>query len=349
MYETIEESMRPALVLLFFVSAWPAQPQAVRSRRPITNQAPVTACSATLPDGRAFLTGGSASGTPIATASFFRKDGQIIPAAPMLAQRASHVCIALSDGSLLVAGGSSGPGGPTSSAELFRPESNVWTTTGAMLTARTNAAAILLASGKVLVAGGQTSGQIANTLEIYDPAVGRFRLAAGILSSPRARHALAVLSDGRVLIAGGADSLHMLDTLDIFDPESETIRPAGFMTTPRSDFTATALADGRVLLVGGSDGTSTLDSAEIWDPVSGTSALVAHLATPRRNHIAIRPPGSTNVLIAGGSPKQAEIFLPATNQFAPAKEATPSDPITVTVGSLDESGKPSSVRVYVVP
>jgi hypothetical protein len=36
----------------------------------------------------------------------------------MLAPRAAHVCIALRDGSILVAGGMSGPGGHTHSAEI---------------------------------------------------------------------------------------------------------------------------------------------------------------------------------------------------------------------------------------
>jgi hypothetical protein len=68
-----------------------------------------TTCSARLPDGRSFLTGGTTSAAqnadPIATTHFFENDGSLKPAAPMLAAHAAHVCIALQDGSILVAGG----------------------------------------------------------------------------------------------------------------------------------------------------------------------------------------------------------------------------------------------------
>jgi len=81
------------------------------------------ACSARLPDGRSFLTGGTTSAAPnanpIAIAHFFENDGSLKPVAPMLVPRAAHVCIALQDGSILVAGGVSGPGGPTNSAEIY--------------------------------------------------------------------------------------------------------------------------------------------------------------------------------------------------------------------------------------
>jgi hypothetical protein len=320
-------------------------------------RASFTVCSATLADGRSLLSGGGSPTTPISTASFFHKDGQVVPASPMLAARASHVCIALKDGSILAAGGATGPGGPTNAAEIFNPTTNLWSTTGAMLTARTDAAAILLTSGNVLVTGGQTSGQIANSLEIYDSQAGRFRLAAGVLSSPRSRHAIAVLKDGRVLIAGGYDGDHTLDTIDIFDPVTETVRPAGFMSGPREAFTATELSDGRILLAGGFDGVKELASAELFDPATGAVTPASSLAKPRQSHIAIRPAGSENVLLAGGSSDRrpgrrsllpAELFVPSLNAFVPAVESsstTPDSP-SVTVAALDSTGKPISVKTW---
>jgi hypothetical protein len=314
-------------------------------------------CSAFLSDGRSFITGGGRVSAPLASTHFFEKDGGIESAAPMLAPRAAHVCIALPDGSILVAGGSSGPGGPTNAAEIYQPATDTWTTTGAMLTARTNAAAILMNNHQVLIAGGETSGQIANTLEIYDPAAARFRLAHGVLSSPRANHAIAVLADGRILIAGGSDGARVLDTMDIFDPATEEIRSAGFMTTPRSDFTATALADGRVLLAAGFDGNAELATAEAYNPITATTSPLPSLAAPRRLHIAIRPSGASNVLIAGGASNgretdSAEIFLAASNRFVAAIGTRPpagaSKVTTVAVAALDSNGKPRSVKTYVI-
>jgi hypothetical protein len=271
----------------------------------------------------------------------------------MLAPRAAHVCITLRDGSVLVAGGFSGPGGPTNSAEIFHTDSNAWSTTGAMLTARTHAAAVALPNGSVLVAGGESSGEIANTLELYDPAEGRFHMARGILSSPRSNHAMAILSDGRVLIAGGSDGTRILDTIDIFDPTTEEIRSAGFLLEHRSELSATTLADGRVLFTGGFDGEQALASAEIYDPATGISTALPPMSTPRRGHVAIRPPNGENVVVAegigtvrGGS--RAELFVAGRNGFVPAQDVTGTETSgpTVTVAQIDSMGKPRNVRVY---
>jgi len=156
---------------------------------------------------------------------------------------------------------------------------------------------------------------------------------------------------GRVLIAGGSDGDRILDTMDVFDPMSEEIRPAGFMKTPRADFTATALADGRVLLAGGFDGKRELASAEAYDPASATTSSLPPLASARRHHIAIRPRGANNVLLAGGTSKEkeagaAEMFLAGSNQFIAAVDASASDHSIVTIGALDSSGAPRDVRTF---
>jgi hypothetical protein len=239
-----------------------------------------------------------------------------------------------------------------------------------MLTARTNAAAILLKDGRVLITGGESSGQIANTLEIYDPGESRFRLGRGVLSSPRASHAIALLNDGRILIAGGSDGAHVLNTIDIFDPATEEIRPAGFMTSPRSDFTATTLADGRVLFAGGFDGERSLASSELYDPATTLSSPGPPLVAPRRHHTAVRPAGVDNVLIFGDAPERgsssraharrtagAELFVPALNEFVPAREIAPADAngkttahieAHVTIAALDAEGNPRDVRFYLL-
>ena len=340
-------TLRVTLLLLAVPLAWSADPASAH-RRP-TPTASSSVCTTVLTDGRSFITGGGTATAPLAAAKFFQRVGGLVPAAPMMAPRSSHVCIALTDGSILAAGGFGGPGGPTNSAEIYHPDTDTWSTTGAMLTARTYAAAILMNDGRALIAGGQSSGQIANTLEIYDPSDGHFRPALGVLSSPRSHHAVAVLHDGRVLIAGGYDGTQVLDTLDIFDPSSETVRPAGTMLTRRQDFSATELEDGRVLLAGGFDGNVELASAELYDPVSGSVTPAASMASPRRSHTAIRPKGSDTVLFVGGSLHGralpgAELFVALQASFVPAVEGT--GPGTVTVGAIDSEGKPLNIRTY---
>src|SRR5216117_3524042 len=83
-------------------------------------------CSAALPDGRSFVTGGSNSAGPLAGAEYFGKDGQFSSAAPMLNPRKDHICIALDDTTILVAGGDTGKNGATTAAEIFHSDTNTW-------------------------------------------------------------------------------------------------------------------------------------------------------------------------------------------------------------------------------
>jgi len=68
--------------------------------------------------------------------------------------RYNHTATLLSNGKVLVAGGTDIYGNVLSNAELYDPGSGTWTTTGAMTATRYNHTATLLPNGKVLVAGG---------------------------------------------------------------------------------------------------------------------------------------------------------------------------------------------------
>jgi hypothetical protein len=83
----------------------------------------------------------------------------------MATARADHTATMLSNGKVLVAGGS----GSVVVAELYDPATGTWAATGSMTTARTSHTAILLPNGKVLVAGGQnvSSVPIIATAELY--------------------------------------------------------------------------------------------------------------------------------------------------------------------------------------
>ncbi|HXJ38603.1 MAG TPA: hypothetical protein VNH18_04955, partial [Bryobacteraceae bacterium] len=101
--------------------------------------------------------------------------------------------------------------------------------------------------------------------------------------------------------------------------------------------------------------TSDLATAEFFDPAAGRSEPLPSMAVARRNHIAIRPAGADDVLLASGSCNNtecdsAEIFDPAVNKFAPATElkSTEAKAIKVTVASIDASGKPRRVRTWLL-
>src|SRR5437867_516248 len=63
------------------------------------------ACTVSLPDGRMLTTGGQGRGGALASAEFLSAAGDSTSVSPMGSARSEHVCAALDDGRVLVAGG----------------------------------------------------------------------------------------------------------------------------------------------------------------------------------------------------------------------------------------------------
>jgi len=81
------------------------------------------------------------------------------------------IAVRLPDGRVLVSGGGNRCGEIFSTAALFDPGKNTWTTTAAMTVPRAFHSALVLADGRVLVAGSATSEPSPPiSAEIYDPA-----------------------------------------------------------------------------------------------------------------------------------------------------------------------------------
>src|SRR5215469_14607970 len=76
------------------------------------------------------------------------------PTGSMHTARASHTAIALTNGLVLVAGGTGDANIPLATSELYNSASGTWNSTGDLNTARVSATAVLLPNGNVLVMGG---------------------------------------------------------------------------------------------------------------------------------------------------------------------------------------------------
>jgi hypothetical protein len=146
-------------------------------------QSPRFAHTATLlPDGRVLVAGGSGA-TPLqsgvtppdpvlATAELYDPaTGAWTPTGSMGQPREAHKAVLLTNGKVLVAGGSSffGTVFPTS-AEMYDPAMGKWLPTLPLASGRRDHALSLLPGGKVLVAGGLNTSDTGPTAELFDPA-----------------------------------------------------------------------------------------------------------------------------------------------------------------------------------
>jgi RTX calcium-binding nonapeptide repeat (4 copies)/Galactose oxidase, central domain/Kelch motif len=334
------------------------------------------AVAAPLPDGRVLVAGGvyfpAGRFPPPATSIHYLSSAEVFDPATnafrsagigsMSVPRAGAAAAPLPDGRVLVAGGNDPGVGELSSAEVFDPATNTFSSAGigSMSVPRAGAAAAPLPDGRVLVAGGiysDGSGQASGTsylssAEVFDPTTNTFSSAGiGSMTVPRGGAAAAPLPDGRVLVAGGAYFRNgpkfgpfPLSSAEVFNPATNSFSSAGIgsMTVPRGAAASAPLPDGRVLVAGGGHDVPT--SAEIFDPASKAFSSAVGSMTVPRSSAAAAPLPDGRVLLAGGENfddsgihflSSAEVFTPATCR---GKQATfvgtdRADQITGTPGA----------------
>jgi N-acetylneuraminic acid mutarotase len=283
-----------------------------------------------LANGQVLVAGGSQAGRVLPTLTELFDPGQADApggwndAASLLTARLGQTATLLTDGSVLVAGGTDANGTVLASAERYYPATNTWTALPPMPSPLEYHTATLLKDGNVLFAGGDGGGFDFNTYPfIYNP-VTNLWLACGSMLELRAGHTATLLSDGKVLIAGGfVDNGGVTSSAELFDPATDLFSSAGMMSAARAFHTATLLGDGRVLVTGGEG--SGASSAELYDPVTNTWSSAAPMAFARWQHTATLL-GDGRVLVTGGQfdPQStagrafAEIYDPVSNTWSTA-------------------------------
>ena len=189
-------------------------------------------------------------------------------------RRSGHTLTRLSDGRILVAGGSAYQtkgAGPyaQASAELYDPVSGLWTSTGSMTVPRSGHIATLLSDGSVLVVGGYLpSATPTRRAEIYDPSTGTWA-KAGSTTAVRYARGAALLPDGRVLVVGSGDGTGSL-AADVYEPASRTWSAIATPGVPHCFARMVRLTDGRILVLCGGLVANDKPSAQLFDPSRGS-------------------------------------------------------------------------------
>jgi hypothetical protein len=276
-----------------------------------------------LAGGRVLIAGGfnpDVSPNALASAELYDPaGGTFTPTGDLTVPRWGHTATLLSDGRVLITGGSRTADASLialASAELYDPASGTFSPTGDLTVPRLGHTATLLSDGRVLVAAGieARDASVLASAELYDPATGKF-MRTGHLTSARALQTATLLPDGRVLLTGGSDTAiesRGLASAELYDASNGTFTPTEDLTVPRLNDTATLLLDGRALIAGGTNDGGPLASAEIYDPTSATFTRTGSMAVAHATHTATLLPNG-QVLIAGGpagdeAPVSAELF-----------------------------------------
>jgi N-acetylneuraminic acid mutarotase len=204
--------------------------------------------STVMPDGELVVLGGidSRTGQPLNQVLRFNpKDNRWSEGAPMPVQQAGYALAALSNGSVLVAGGSGGGGGNglLATTWLYSPQLNTWRKVGNLHVARSG--------------GGTDFFGFINSAETFDPKTNSWSLV-GSMHVARGSTALVALPHGLALAAGGCALANQGFTSNVALTSTEVFDPTGTWTVtaplpePRCGASGLTLRDGRALLTGGS-------------------------------------------------------------------------------------------------
>jgi hypothetical protein len=141
---------------------------------PVNGSGSTTVLPGTVPNGNVYTSVLLDDGSVLAmsdgsnTALRFHPDTSSWTTSIFSRTRSLPTMTTLADGRVLLAGGTGGGGVRLTTAEIYNPDANVWTTAAPMSTARGAASAVLLNDGSVLEVGGFDSASLDST-ERYTP------------------------------------------------------------------------------------------------------------------------------------------------------------------------------------
>ncbi len=267
-----------------------------------------------LPSGTVLLLGGVSEmgGSPTAAAPVAEVldpvSGRFGPGPGNPTARVEHTATLLSDGTVLVAGGSDPlTGAALTSAEIYDPVSGA--VVAVPQTPRAAHSALLLPSGRVLLAGGRpasSSTPSTASIDLFDPIAATITTQPETMAETREAFTATLLPGGDVAFIGGKFTeasppliYGVRQTLEVYAAETpDKSLSAATLSVKASTPQIAALGDGTVVVSGGTSPPST--ALDVYDPK--TDAIVSHaeMLVGRTQHTATTL-GDGKILVVGGT------------------------------------------------
>jgi Galactose oxidase-like, Early set domain/PKD domain len=281
-----------------------------------------------LPDGRAFVNGGTLQYDPfhgeLRSAVYDPSSGQFTDVQTMAHGRWYPTVTSLKDGSLMTFSGLDEQGNTNSTVEIYTVGSGWSIAYGSPFTPPLYPRMHLVPNGKVFYSGSTTSSRY------FDPVAHTWSgvVATTQFSGTRTygTSVLLPLTPSNnykpvvMIMGGGNPATNTTELIDLSAASPRwTFGPS--MSQPRIEMNATILPSGKVLALGGSlndedTGTASLN-ADLYDPVSNTFSSAGQNAYARLYHSnSLLLPDAT-VLVIGGNPARGtyephiEIYTPS--------------------------------------
>lgn len=263
--------------------------------------------------------------------------------------RSHHSATPLSDGSVLIAGGS-GASTALASAELWNAATGRWVLAKNMQAARFHHAGVRIADDRILLLGG-TNGGVLASVEAYDSATREFSNVAPMKDARSQLAAVHLPSFDEVLVMGGRGSSGPLSSVEVYDPPTNTWSAKKNLFIARAEHTATlipvsipqenaeAVQQPFVLVIGGVDASETATgTAELYDAkINQWTSVTNDMAEARRGHTAtqFRDPSAIkfpeqSILVVGGLDKSGVALSSAERYHCSWDEMTAPPMATAT-------------------
>ncbi|HRI72572.1 MAG TPA: hypothetical protein PK156_50395, partial [Polyangium sp.] len=243
--------------------------------------------------------------------------------APVTTGRFGAAVATLSDGRVLLAGGTTNTTTFPTTTQLYNATTNVWSAGPALSAGRYGPGFAVLTSGQVLVAGGQGTSGYLTTAEKFDPATNAWT-ATGVMGAGRNFAIMGALLNGDALFTGGFNGTSYLNTTQIYNGATNTWSNGPNMLSARGLATGVVLQNGKVLAIGGLSGTPMAagfanPTAEVYDPATGMWTATSAMVSLRYSAVA-KVLADGRVLVSGGfgvggALAGAEIYNPTTNSW----------------------------------